>query len=224
MWRIRLSVGLAALTLGAASLAAPAARAANSAAFRDCSFAAGFDPDFVRLSEVTVGPQGTLTVSPSATQVRLEASESSNPGDSAGHVTVSSTVTSPQVPTRTVSGTGTGKVFLTIPLGGSQLGRSYTISWSATFDNGMHSCPSAQTPQNTGPRPFVVKVSDAAAQCVVPKLKGKKLKAAKKALKAADCRLGRVRPKGQKTGKVKKQSPKPGKVLPAGSKVNVRLH
>jgi hypothetical protein len=223
MWRIRLSVGLAALTLGAVSLAAPAARAANSATFRDCSFAAGFDPDFVQLSQVVVGPQGTLTVPPSQNQVRLEASESSNPGDSAGHVTLSSTVTSPQVPTHMVSGNGTGRVFLTIPLDGSQPGRSYTISWSATFDNGMHSCPSSQTPQNTSSRPFVVRVSGAATQCVVPKLKGKTLKAAKKALKAADCRLGTVRPKGQKTGKVKKQSPKAGTVLPAGSKVKVTL-
>ena len=59
--------------------------------------------------------------------------------------------------------------------------------------------------------------------CVVPKLKGKKLKADKKKLKKADCRLGKVKgPKG-KSAKVKKQKPKPGSVLPAGSKVNVKL-
>ncbi len=60
-------------------------------------------------------------------------------------------------------------------------------------------------------------------RCVVPKLKGKKLKAAKKALKKAHCSLGKVKPQGTKTGKVKKQKPKGGAVLPAGSKVNIKL-
>lgn len=39
----------------------------------------------------------------------------------------------------------------------------------------------------------------------------------------ADCVLGKVKPKGQTTGKVKKQKPKAGAVLPEGSKVNVKL-
>jgi hypothetical protein len=62
--------------------------------------------------------------------------------------------------------------------------------------------------------------------CVVPKLKGKKLKAAKKKTKAADCRLGKVSKRdgaGAKTGKVVKQSPKAGKVLSPGTKVRVVL-
>jgi hypothetical protein len=62
--------------------------------------------------------------------------------------------------------------------------------------------------------------------CVVPKLKGKKLKAAKKKLRKASCKLGKVRHhKGvtSKTGKVVKQAPKPGKQLAPGSKVNVTL-
>jgi hypothetical protein len=57
--------------------------------------------------------------------------------------------------------------------------------------------------------------------CVVPKVKGKKLKRAKKRLRGADCRLGKV--KGQKGGKVKKQKPKPGTVLPVDGKVKVTL-
>ncbi|HEX3562697.1 MAG TPA: PASTA domain-containing protein [Solirubrobacterales bacterium] len=57
--------------------------------------------------------------------------------------------------------------------------------------------------------------------CVVPKLKGKKLKRAKKKLRNGDCRIGKV--KGDKSGKVKKQNPKPGAVLTAGSSVNVKL-
>jgi hypothetical protein len=62
--------------------------------------------------------------------------------------------------------------------------------------------------------------------CVVPKLAGKKLKAAKKALKKADCKVGKVKKLGKatvKTGKVKKQNPKPRKVLAPGSKVSIKL-
>ena len=59
--------------------------------------------------------------------------------------------------------------------------------------------------------------------CVAPNLKHKTLKKAKKALAKAGCTLGKVKgPKG-KSAKVKKQNPKPGKVLPAGAKVNVKL-
>jgi pimeloyl-ACP methyl ester carboxylesterase len=57
--------------------------------------------------------------------------------------------------------------------------------------------------------------------CLVPRLKGNPLQAAKKAVRAADCRLGKVT--GRKSGKVKGQRPKPGSVLPAGSKVTVSL-
>ena len=55
--------------------------------------------------------------------------------------------------------------------------------------------------------------------CVVPKLKGKTRKAAKKALARAGCKLGKV--KGE--GKVAKQNPKPGKVKLPGTKVSVKL-
>ena len=99
-----------------------------------------------------------MTVPPSQKQVQLEASESSDPGDSAGHVTLSSTVTAAHVPARTVSGAAVGRVVLSVPLIGSRPGRSYTINWAATFDNGMHQCPSAVTPENTSPNPFVVTV------------------------------------------------------------------
>jgi hypothetical protein len=59
--------------------------------------------------------------------------------------------------------------------------------------------------------------------CVVPKLKGKTLRNARKALKQADCQLGRVKPKGQTRGHVKTQSPNAGGVLAPGSKVQVKL-
>ena len=61
-------------------------------------------------------------------------------------------------------------------------------------------------------------------QCVVPKLKGKKLKRAKKVLRSGECKLGKVKKrKGLKKGKVRKQNPPPGTVLPVDSKVNVKL-
>ena len=57
----------------------------------------------------------------------------------------------------------------------------------------------------------------------MPKLKGKTLKAAKKQLRNAHCKLGKVSEGPGKPGKVAKQKPKPGKVLKPGSKVNVKL-
>jgi hypothetical protein len=62
--------------------------------------------------------------------------------------------------------------------------------------------------------------------CVVPKLKGKKLKAAKKAIGRADCKLGKVTRragKAKQRGKVLTQQPKPGKVLALHAKVNLTL-
>jgi hypothetical protein len=59
--------------------------------------------------------------------------------------------------------------------------------------------------------------------CIVPNLKGRSLKAGRRKLKKVDCKLGKVRGHKSKSAKVKKQSAKPSKVLPPGSKVNVTL-
>lgn len=62
--------------------------------------------------------------------------------------------------------------------------------------------------------------------CEVPKLKGKKLKASKRTLRKLDCKLGKVRKKGDvtaKAGKVIKQSRKPGTILAPGTKVSIKL-
>jgi len=64
------------------------------------------------------------------------------------------------------------------------------------------------------------------ARCVVPKLKGKKLKGSKKLLKKAGCKVGKVkRRKGAtaRTGKVVRQSQKPGKALQLKAKVSLTL-
>ena len=57
--------------------------------------------------------------------------------------------------------------------------------------------------------------------CVVPKLKGKTLKAAKKALRTSHCGVGKVA--GPTTGKVKHQSKRPGTTLPGGTRVSLKL-
>jgi hypothetical protein len=63
-------------------------------------------------------------------------------------------------------------------------------------------------------------------RCTVPNLKAKTLKAAKKRIRAADCKVGVVkRHKGSeaKSNAVVGQSPRPGTILPAGSVVRVTL-
>jgi hypothetical protein len=66
----------------------------------------------------------------------------------------------------------------------------------------------------------------AAAQCTVPTLQGKKLKAAKKKIRAAGCKVGEVTKRKGTTaanGRVVAQGPKAGKVVAAGTVVRVTL-
>jgi hypothetical protein len=63
-------------------------------------------------------------------------------------------------------------------------------------------------------------------RCTVPNLLGKTLKASKKKLRKAGCKLGQVRKLAgatARTGRVKRQSPKPGKLRAPGTKVSVSL-
>ncbi len=65
-----------------------------------------------------------------------------------------------------------------------------------------------------------------AAHCTVPKLTGKKLKAAKKAVRGAGCKVGLVATQaGAKaaTAKVSKQAPKAASVVAAGTVVSLQL-
>jgi IPT/TIG domain/PASTA domain len=65
-----------------------------------------------------------------------------------------------------------------------------------------------------------------APTCKVPNLEGKRLKAAKKKIRARGCKVGHVgKEKGvtAKTGEVIKQHPEAGTIRPAGSKVGVKL-
>ena len=138
--------------------------------------------------------------------------------------------------TLTVSKTGVGSGTVTSspagincgPTCGTTVGgvggiKSFTLTATATkgsftgWSGGGCQGASACTPTVAGP----TTVTATFGGCVVPKLKGKSLKKAKKKLSKSDCRLGKVKNKGH--GKVKKQKPKPGKVLPVGSKVKVTL-
>jgi hypothetical protein len=78
-------------------------------------------------------------------------------------------------------------------------------------------------PASTGPAP--APPAQPTPECVVPKLKGKKLKAARKIVAKADCKLGKVTRKGAagKRAKVVKQKPKARTTRAPRSKVNVVL-
>lgn len=87
---------------------------------------------------------------------------------------------------------------------------------------------SAQTFNYTAPSPSPSPPPAPAppAQCVVPKLKGKKLEAVRKALSVSRCKLGTVTKKEGatgKSGKVTRQSRTPRTSWTAGTKVNVTL-
>ena len=65
-----------------------------------------------------------------------------------------------------------------------------------------------------------------AARCRVPNLRGRTLAAARRALRARNCRLGavtRVRARGVARGRVLSHRPRAGRVLPAGTRVHVRV-
>lgn len=61
------------------------------------------------------------------------------------------------------------------------------------------------------------------SSCVVPKLVGKKLKAARRALAKANCKLGKVNGEKGKTAKIVRQTPKPGATRTTGTAVAVKL-
>jgi hypothetical protein len=59
------------------------------------------------------------------------------------------------------------------------------------------------------------------SRCVVPKLKGKSLRASRKKLRRVGCRLGKVQGPRGRAVKVKAQTPKAGRVLAPGAKVSI---
>jgi hypothetical protein len=71
-----------------------------------------------------------------------------------------------------------------------------------------------------GTRTFAL--SGTGFQCVVPKLKGKTIKQARKLLRKAHCTLGKVVRRGDgRPGRIRSTKPKAGAKRPAGTRVNV---
>jgi hypothetical protein len=81
------------------------------------------------------------------------------------------------------------------------------------------------SPANAADR-FEYTASPPPPKCVVPNLRGRKLKAARKSAGRSGCRIGKVRileGATAKTGEVGRQKPKAGTAAPAGTKVAVTL-
>jgi hypothetical protein len=103
-----------------------------------------------------------------------------------------------------------------------------TANASTTPNFTPYSPPAANPPAAAAlvPTTPTTRATPKPALCHVPKLAGKSLKALKKKLVAAHCKLGKVTKKDgatAKDGTASHQSAKPGKSLPAGTKVNVTL-
>lgn len=94
--------------------------------------------------------------------------------------------------------------------------------YSAT--KGKHKLTATATNNAGGTSTKALTYSAAKVVCTVPKLKGKSLTAAKKALKKAHCKLGKTKPKHPSAGLVVgSSSPKAGSVRRAGTKVKLSL-
>jgi len=80
----------------------------------------------------------------------------------------------------------------------------------------------------TAPPAAAAAAAAARVVCVVPKLKGRRLRPAKRVLRKRHCRIGKVihkrRKKAPRKARVIKQHPRPRAVRPAGAKVHVWLH
>jgi hypothetical protein len=81
----------------------------------------------------------------------------------------------------------------------------------------------APPPATAAPAATVVPV----IRCIVPKLKGRRLRPAKRVLRRRHCRIGKVirkhRKKAPRKARIIKQRPGPRTIRPAGSKVHVTL-
>jgi len=105
-----------------------------------------------------------------------------------------------------------------VTLTGVASARSRFAGWSGAC-SGSGSCTLTMSEARSVTATFKV-------PCVVPKLKSKKLRTAKRAIKQAHCSVGkvtRVYSDRVKKGRVISQKPRPGKRLVAGSKVKFKV-
>jgi hypothetical protein len=126
--------------------------------------------------------------------------------------------------------TSTGAATMVLPVmsGSTQLGEIAGFTIDST--GGCRPPPECKEPAATCPPPprheeTHTQPTPTPPSCVVPKLKGKTLRRAKAALKAANCTLGKVRRPRHAKGKlvVKSSSPGPGTSLATRATVNLKL-
>jgi hypothetical protein len=78
-------------------------------------------------------------------------------------------------------------------------------------------------PQAAGVPAYASEAQVPSARCEVPRLRGRSLKSARRALLRAHCKLGPVRGQHRRGDKVVKQYRPAGEALPAGTEVGVKL-
>jgi len=94
---------------------------------------------------------------------------------------------------------------------------AYPISSGSGWEGGFHTYPVEMPPPEITPAvPEIV-------TCMVPSLFNRSLRAARRVLRGSNCELGPVRGERFKGAKVTKQFRRPGKALPAGTAVGVKL-
>ena len=94
--------------------------------------------------------------------------------------------------------------------------------WSGGGCTGAGTCAPTTNADTTVTATFTLKPGSKA--CIVPKVKGNSLSAAKRAIKAHNCSVGKIKhsfSRKVKKGRVISQKPKPGKRLKHGAKVNL---
>jgi IPT/TIG domain/PASTA domain len=112
-------------------------------------------------------------------------------------------------------------VSVTTAAGTASLGQAYT--YAERVQETPQGTPQERPRQEEAKQPGQ---QGADERCRVPKLKGKKLASAKTALRGAHCAVGQVKRRRGATArsaKVVAQSPRPGMVLPPGTKVRLTL-
>jgi IPT/TIG domain/PASTA domain len=107
------------------------------------------------------------------------------------------------------------------PAGTAQLSVTTAAGKATSAQSFTYVAPTSAPPTSATPT-----TPASVSRCIVPKLKGKKLKASEKALKKARCKIGTVKKKAGatvRTGKVVKESRTHGTMLPAGAKVTLTI-
>lgn len=101
---------------------------------------------------------------------------------------------------------------------------AYPITSGPGWEGGFESVEIKGPPDESELKPIPVLPSEEPApRCSVPALQGRTLRASRRALRHADCRLGPIRGEHRRGAKVVKQYRRYGAVLPAGTEVGVKL-